>query len=204
MSNTREITVYSSRGAKKAKIQSDATTWGGLIPLLKKEGYEVDSLHSTIGGSKLDLVHVEAALPEEPFTIFMRPKKTKSGAAKRGAGLDIKGLKELVKEDLANKEFTNAKEHYSGYSSLKIEALRTLVQTFKGKKAVAPKATKATPAKATKTTAKATPAAKKATTPKATTKPASGKGKDDVAAVSDEEETKVLAKEAAELEKGFR
>lgn len=183
MSNTREITVYSSRGVKKAKIQSDATTWGGLIPLLKKEGYEVDSLHSTIGGSKLDLVHVEAALPEEPFTIFMRPRKTKSGATKkRGDGLDLKALKVLAKADIDNKDFSNGKEHYNGYSSMKVDNLRALVNSFKGKKVVAPKAT----------------------TPKATTKPASGKGKDDVAVVSDEEETKRLAKEAADLEKGFR
>jgi len=196
----RTITVYSTRGNKKAKIESDATTWGGLIPLLKAQGYEVDQLHSTIGGSKLDLVHVEAALPEEPFTVFMRPKKTKSGmAAKRGAGADLKGLKALVKEDIA--AFDNAKEHYTGYSSMKIEELRGKVQSFKGKKAPAKAAAKTTAAK------KATPAktaTKVAPAPKASTKPASKKGADDIAAETDEAETKRLAKEAADMERGFR
>ena len=212
MSTTnRVITLYATRGGKK-KITTNVATWGELFPLIKKEGYDVDRLHATEGATKVDLVHVDAVLPAGEFTVFMRPKQTKSGAkAKRADGLNKKELTALLKEDIANFP-EQGKTYYNGYSSKGIDELAGLVNAFKGKPVKAAK-----PAVTSK--AKATPVvAKKAVTPvkKEPAKKAEPKGKTvaktspkkaepkKTSVISDVDEDALLAKEMENIEKGTK
>jgi len=75
----RTVTVFSTKGSRRAKIETDVTTWGELRSLVEKEGYDVDKLHATENIRRTDLTHKDAVLPMSAFTLFMRPKKTKSG-----------------------------------------------------------------------------------------------------------------------------
>lgn len=155
MSTQRIISIYSSRGGAKkivtgateTKMSNDKKTyyttdvvenWGGLIPFVKKLDYPVGDLHVSESTRKSTLEHVDAVLPEGDFTLFMRPKKTKSGAKKRADGLDKKGLVALLKEDITSSE--NGKVYYNGYSSKTVVELSALVNKFKAKvaKAAAP------------------------------------------------------------------
>lgn len=218
MSTERIISIYSSRGgakkivtgASEEKLSADGMTlstttvvsiWGELLPLVKKLNYPVSDLHVSENIRKSTLEHVDAVLPDGEFTLFMRPKKTKSGAkAKRADGLNKKELISLIKEDIASSD--NGKAYYNGYSSKSVADLAGLVNKFKAKVAPAPKETKA----------KATPATKAKTQPKkvaAPVKKAVGKVVESVAESKVKEETPAelnarLAKDAAIFEKGLR
>ena len=78
---SRIITVFSTKGKQKTKIETDVTTWGELRPLVEAEGYDVESLHATENVRRTNLANAESILPEEAFTLFLRPKKTKSGCS---------------------------------------------------------------------------------------------------------------------------
>jgi len=80
---SREITIYATRGNTMKKIMSDAQTWGELKPLVKKEGFDLNSLLAAENITKHDLINDMAVLPNEPFRLFLRPAKTKSGALDR-------------------------------------------------------------------------------------------------------------------------
>lgn len=75
----RTVTVFSTKGQRKAKIETDVTTWGPLKDLIAAEGYDVNSLLATENINRTDLANVGAVLPEGNFTVFLRPQKTKSG-----------------------------------------------------------------------------------------------------------------------------
>ncbi|ALN97166.1 hypothetical protein [Flavobacterium phage FpV4] len=126
----RVITLYATKGAKKAKLETEATTWGELKSLIKREGYDLDKLHATENINKTDLVNDAAVLPTGDFTVFMRPKQVKSGG--RGDGLSYKEIKSAIKDD-----FTSFKEeadaHYNqekNYTTKGTEILRGLLNTF--------------------------------------------------------------------------
>jgi|GEM_PF-6910242 len=93
MSNSRKITVFSTKGKQKAHIDTDVATWGELKPLIENEGYDVSSLHATENINRTNLEHKDAVLPEKAFTLFLRPKKTKSGAT--DADIDAMSFKDL-------------------------------------------------------------------------------------------------------------
>jgi len=88
----RKITVYSTKGKSNAEITTDVATWGELKPLLVSEGYDLDSLNATENINRTDLINTGAILPEGEFTLFLRPKQTKSGA---DVDLDEAGFREL-------------------------------------------------------------------------------------------------------------
>ena len=100
---SRVITIYATKGAKKAKLETEVTTWGELKSLIKREGYDFDKLHATENINKTDLVNDAAVLPAGEFTVFMRPKQVKSGS--RGSCLSYKEIKSAIKDD-----FTSFKE----------------------------------------------------------------------------------------------
>lgn len=126
----RVITLYATKGAKKAKLETEVSTWGELKYLIRKEGYDLDKLHATENINKTDLVNDAAVLPVGDFTVFMRPKQVKSGG--RGDGLSYKDIKAAIKDD-----FTCFKEaadsHYNqekNYTTKSTETLRELLNTF--------------------------------------------------------------------------
>lgn len=91
---TRTVTVFATKGKRKAKIETNATKWSELRSLISNEGYDVNNLHATENVRRSDLAHADAALPEGDFTVFLRPKKTKSG----GKDYNSMGFKELRAE----------------------------------------------------------------------------------------------------------
>lgn len=126
----RVITLYATKGAKKAKLETEATTWGELKSLIKREGYDLDKLHATENINKTDLVNDAAVLPAGDFTVFMRPKQVKSGG--RGDGLSYKEIKSAIKDDFTSFKET-ADAHYNqekNYTTKGTEILRGLLNTF--------------------------------------------------------------------------
>ena len=134
----REITIYATRGGKMEKIMSDVTTWGELQPLVKKAGYDLSSLLAAESFTKHDLVNDLALLPVENFRLFLRPKQTKSGAE-----MSYKELRGAIKDILDGNE--EAKEHFNqgkNYTTKGTEELRSLYNSYGGKKTSAPQPVK--------------------------------------------------------------
>ena len=100
MSTQRKITVFSTKGKQKAHIDTDVTTWGELKSLISDEGYDIDSLNAIENVNRTTLQHKDAKLPEGEFTVFLAPKKTKSGGKKAVADMSFKELRaELTDAD---------------------------------------------------------------------------------------------------------
>ena len=125
----REIVAYATKGGKIAKINSDVKTWGELKPLLKMEGYDLNSLLAAESINRADLVNDLAVLPEGPFRVFLRPKETKSGA-----DLPYKEVRAKVQELIAS-DGDVAKAHFNegkNYTTKKGDELNVLLNSYKG------------------------------------------------------------------------
>ena len=125
----REIVAYATKGGKIAKINSDVKTWGELKPLLKREGYDLNSLLAAESINRADLVNDLAVLPEGPFRVFLRPKQTKSGA-----NLPYKEVRAKVQELIAS-DGDVAKAHFNegkNYTTKKGDELNVLLNSYKG------------------------------------------------------------------------
>ena len=125
----REIVAYATKGGKIAKINSDVKTWGELKPLLKIEGYDLNSLLAAESINRADLVNDLAVLPEGPFRVFLRPKQTKSGA-----DLPYKEVRAKVQELIAS-DGDVAKAHFNegkNYTTKKGDELNVLLNSYKG------------------------------------------------------------------------
>ena len=125
----REIVAYATKGGKIAKINSDVKTWGELRPLLKREGYDLNSLLAAESINRADLVNDLAVLPEGPFRVFLRPKQTKSGA-----DLPYKEVRAKVQELIAS-DGDVAKAHFNegkNYTTKKGDELNVLLNSYKG------------------------------------------------------------------------
>ena len=125
----REIVAYATKGGKIAKINTDVKTWGELKPLLKREGYDLNSLLAAESINRADLVNDLAVLPEGPFRVFLRPKQTKSGA-----DLPYKEVRAKVQELIAS-DGDVAKTHFNegkNYTTKKGDELNVLLNSYKG------------------------------------------------------------------------
>ena len=125
----REIVAYATKGGKIAKINTDVKTWGELKPLLKGEGYDLNSLLAAESINRADLVNDLAVLPEGPFRVFLRPKQTKSGA-----DLPYKEVRAKVQELIAS-DGDVAKAHFNegkNYTTKKGDELNVLLNSYKG------------------------------------------------------------------------
>ena len=125
----REIVAYATKGGKIAKINSDVKTWGELKLLLKREGYDLNSLLAAESINRADLVNDLAVLPEGPFRVFLRPKQTKSGA-----DLPYKEVRAKVQELIAS-DGDVAKAHFNegkNYTTKKGDELNVLLNSYKG------------------------------------------------------------------------
>ena len=125
----REIVAYATKGGKIAKINTDVKTWGELKPLLREEGYDLNSLLAAESINRSDLVNDLAVLPEGPFRVFLRPKQTKSGA-----DLPYKEVRAKVQEIIAS-DGDVAKAHFNegkNYTTKKGDELNVLLNSYKG------------------------------------------------------------------------
>ena len=128
---SRTITLYASKGGKKEKVETDATTWGELKILARDLGYDVDKLLCTENVTRKDLVHDAAILPEDPFTLFMRPAQVKSGSRDVSL-LAYRDIKAGIKEDI-DTYGEIARIHYNrdkNYTVKPTQELRELLGSF--------------------------------------------------------------------------
>ena len=140
----REIVAYATKGGKIAKINSDVKTWGELKPLLKREGYDLNSLLAAESINRADLVNDLAVLPEGPFRVFLRPKQTKSGA-----DLPYKEVRAKIQELIAS-DGDVAKAHFNegkNYTTKKGDELNVLLNSYKGGSGTTTSSAKAEPKK---------------------------------------------------------
>jgi hypothetical protein len=107
MSTQRTVTVFSTAGKRKSKIETDVTTWADLKKLVTKDGYNLDKLLATENITRRDLANEGAILPEGDFTLFLRPTKTKSG----GDNYDKLSFKEL-RAELSDDDKSAMSEQY--------------------------------------------------------------------------------------------
>ena len=155
----REIVAYATKGGKIAKINSDVKTWGELKPLLKIEGYDLNSLLAAESINRADLVNDLAVLPEGPFRVFLRPKQTKSGA-----DLPYKEVRAKVQELIAS-DGDMAKAHFNegkNYTTKKGDELNVLLNSYKGGSGTTSSAKAETKKEAVKAEEKASPKASEA------------------------------------------
>lgn len=127
----RKVTVYSTKGKSNAEITTDVATWGELKVLLTGEGYDLESLNATENINRTDLINTGAALPEGEFTVFLRPKQTKSGYEESVSLLnasfsELRGvIRTLDVEDKEDYIFYLAGEGLHNYTHLSTEVLRS-------------------------------------------------------------------------------
>jgi hypothetical protein len=77
---SRIITIISPQGDERVELHSNATTWGELKQEINQEGtFNADNSTAMIRGLRTNLESNTAALPEEPFSVFLTPSKIKSG-----------------------------------------------------------------------------------------------------------------------------
>ena len=155
----REIVAYATKGGKIAKINTDVKTWGELKPLLKREGYDLNSLLAAESINRADLVNDLAVLPEGPFRVFLRPKQTKSGA-----DLPYKEVRAKVQELIAS-DGDVAKAHFNegkNYTTKKGDELNVLLNSYKGGSGTTSSAKAETKKEAVKAEEKASPKASEA------------------------------------------
>lgn len=128
--NERVITVYSTQGKPTDKYTTGVEKWSELKELLVADGYNLNSLLATESIRRTDLINEDAILPEEDFTVFLRPAKTKSGADV--AEMDYKELRATIKSEIesggdAAKEFFNEGRSYTNKST---DTLRELLHDW--------------------------------------------------------------------------
>ena len=164
---SRNVTVFCQQGKNNNKIEFNGATWTELKDVLRREGYNIDSLSAVESTQRHELSVDDAIIPTVDFYLHLYPVDTKSGAAKptRTKAELVGSIKDYIAVDGAD-----AKTFFAGYSSKKVDELEDLLKKY-GKKSAA-KAKKATktatkaPAKtsttkAPKSTEKKTPAKKK-------------------------------------------
>jgi hypothetical protein len=79
----RKITIYSTKNGDKKAITTNATSWGELKGLIKREiGIDTDKFLATETISKMTYEVDDILLPASSFYLIIRPKDTKAGAGK--------------------------------------------------------------------------------------------------------------------------
>lgn len=124
----KKVTIYSSTMGTKV-IETQASTFSGLIISMKDADirYNKSDMKAVIGQTKVTLEHDDAVLPEEDFTLFLVPKKTKSGGVVR----DRKECYTLIAA-LKNDKKTEAaaKAHFGNHTNKSTEELNNLLASF--------------------------------------------------------------------------
>ncbi len=126
MSTTRLIQVYDTRTQKMVNIETSSNQWSDLIPLIEKEGINLNNTKAVLGSTKGTLELPNALIPEGNQQILLAPLKMKSGAPsvlvsigynelrRKAKSLGIEGLgsnpsKDLLIKSIEEKEGLNVK-----------------------------------------------------------------------------------------------
>ena len=82
----RRIVVFTGTGSNTVLEGSTHSVWGELKKELQEKGILGSNLDAVVRETKTTLVLDGAELPSTPFTLFLTPKKMKSGAIRDGVG----------------------------------------------------------------------------------------------------------------------
>lgn len=118
---TRTIKVFSSKSGNIKSYETDVTTWGALRELIQND-YDLSNIKAAESIGKTSLEHIDAALPETDFTLFLRPAETKSGLDFNSAS--FKEMRDFVKADNGAKNFLNSLKEGKNFTQLSTEELR--------------------------------------------------------------------------------
>lgn len=129
MSTKRVITVISTKGGRIEKFTTNVSTWGDLKMLIQ-DNYDLNNLKAVENINKTTLEHIDAALPEGDFRLFLRPSKTKSGIDMSQAS--FKEMRGMIKEDPGLKEALNsfAKDSGRNWTQLRTEEMRNICEEY--------------------------------------------------------------------------
>lgn len=148
---SKTITLFSTGGKSGIEISTTSTKWGELKKEIEKQGYSLSNTKAVIGKSKVNLEHPEAELPEDNFTLFLLPVKTKSGSlsASEVEALPYSELRKKLSELAASdgdkfKAFFNVGKNYTTKTTADLKSLLVQYTSASGGiKADAPKEAKA-------------------------------------------------------------
>ncbi len=121
MSTSRKVTVFNTVGSKKTVVDTNATTWEELKEDLDKAGIAHSGMRAIVGENQVTLESNKARLPigltagdevTNNFTLFLSPRKVKSGASSLSLLKQAREILQLLEKRLA----TNAKRSNSSKS----------------------------------------------------------------------------------------
>ena len=118
---TRTIKVFSSKSGNIKTYETDVTTWGALRELIQQD-YDLTNIKAAESVGKTTLEHINAALPETDFTLFLRPAETKSGLDFNYAS--FKEMRNFIKTDSGARDFLNSFKQGKNFTQLSTEDLR--------------------------------------------------------------------------------
>jgi len=81
----RKIKVFATSG-KNGVIETNVSTLGELKPLLKEMNINLSNAKFMVGETKNELGRDESMLPENDFSLYIMPVKTKSGSSSEELG----------------------------------------------------------------------------------------------------------------------
>ena len=154
----RKVCIYDTKTQKPHNFTTTASTFKELKEDIKKAGVDLSNCVFTEPRSKLTLIEDGAVLPLVDFVLMRTPVSTKSGVKQVKISLILDTVKQCTEhvKTLIDK-YPHAKEHFTGYSKLKLSELQDKIKSFsvkppKVEKKVASKPTKEIKAKVEKTT----------------------------------------------------
>ena len=100
----RTITIYSSTGKSSYAVESDATLWKDLQVDMAHAGvdFKKSSMKAVVGETRVTLESDNAVLIDGPFTLFLMPVKTKSGADRKAI---MEEIKSIIAKNPSKKDF---------------------------------------------------------------------------------------------------
>ena len=129
----RKVLIYSTVGNNSTEIESGAKLWNELqAQLQQKVGIEnFTRLKCVVGETKVTLESPNAVLPEGNFTLFVLPKKNKSGIDLNTAS--YKEMKAMVKDIIADNPDTKKTYFTVGgknWTQLSTDIMRKSLQKY--------------------------------------------------------------------------
>lgn len=141
MSNVK---VFSTQMGEK-QVDANVSTWGELKDVLSNNGISYSGMKAVIGETKVTLESSSAQLPEGDFTLFLMPKKTKSGVDHSGLG--YREIRARIKDIL--EENPDAKDHFNqgrNYTTKSTSDLRSLLEEYDEQQETSTETAQETPA----------------------------------------------------------
>jgi hypothetical protein len=132
---TREIKIFNQESNQAIVLNSEAKTWSELrSEIITNNTINPNDKTPIVRETKLTLSFDDSVLPDGPFTLFLFPKKTKSGVKKQVKiePLTTKELQEKIKKAsiLLKKELSNMNISLKQYLDNEIKETKEFVDSL--------------------------------------------------------------------------